>query len=228
MILFLSVRRQQGLKKHKNPAEENFYFKCKGFFVCAEKPLFFYIQGCHINLKRGENMPNAKVLEQKKEIVTGLTDRMKNAASGIFVTYSGLSVAKDTELRSKLREAGVNYTVVKNTLARFAANELGYTEFDEILNGTTALATHESDVVAPAKILSDFISDNKEDAGIAIKAGFMEGKVVSLAEIDAIAKVPSKDTLYAMLAGALNSTIAGLARAVNAVKEQKEQAEQSA
>lgn len=173
-------------------------------------------------------MPNAKVLEQKKEIVTGLTDRMKNAASGIFVTYSGLSVAKDTELRSKLREAGVNYTVVKNTLARFAANELGYTEFDEILNGTTALATHESDVVAPAKILSDFISDNKEEAGIAIKAGFMEGKVVSLAEIDAIAKVPSKDTLYAMLAGALNSTIAGLARAVNAVKEQKEQAEQSA
>jgi large subunit ribosomal protein L10 len=77
-------------------------------------------------------MPNAKVLEQKKEIVSGLTERMKNAASGIFVTYSGLSVAKDTELRSKLREAGVNYTVVKNTLARFAANELGYTEFDEI------------------------------------------------------------------------------------------------
>ena len=153
-------------------------------------------------------MPNAKVLEQKKEIVTGLTDRMKNAASGIFVTYSGLSVAKDTELRSKLREAGVNYTVVKNTLARFAANELGYTEFDEILNGTTALATHESDVVAPAKILSKFA---KEHADYVIKAGYIDGEVIDVAGVENLASIPSKEGLIAKLLGSIQSPLYGLA-----------------
>ena len=167
-------------------------------------------------------MPNAKVLEQKKEIVNGLVERFKGTAAGVFVTYSGLSVEKDTELRVKLREAGVNYTVIKNTLARFAVNEVGYPEFSDLLNGTTALATHETDVVAPAKVLAKFIEDNKEAAGIQIKGGYIDGKVATLAEIDAISKVPSKDTLYAMVACSLNATIAGFARAINAVKEQKE------
>ena len=167
-------------------------------------------------------MPNNKVLEQKKQIVENLVERFKNSATGVFVTYSGLTVEKDTELRNKLREAGVEYTVIKNTLARFAANEVGFEELSEIFNGTTAIATHKEDVVAPAKVLSEFIDANKETAGIEIKAGFVEGKVVSLDEIKAMAKVPSKETLYAMLAGGLNATIAGLARAINAVKEKQE------
>ena len=169
-------------------------------------------------------MPNNKVLEQKKQIVDGLVERFKNSATGVFVTYSGLSVEKDTELRSKLREAGVEYTVVKNTLTRFAIKEVGFDEISDTLNGTTALATHPDDVVAPSKVLSKFIEDNGDDAGIAIKAGFVDGKVVSLDEIKAMAKVPSKETLYAMLAGGLNATIAGLARAIDAVREQKETA----
>lgn len=168
-------------------------------------------------------MPNAKVLQQKQEIVTALVERMKNSAAGVFVTYSGLTVEKDTELRKKFREAGVEYTVVKNTLTRFAAEQLGYQELDPILNGTTALATHPDDVVAPAKVIADFISDNKDAAGIEIKAGFMDGKVTAVDEIIAISKVPSKDTLYAMLAGGLNATIAGLARALNAVAEKGEE-----
>ena len=167
-------------------------------------------------------MPSEKVLEQKKAVVASLIERFNNAQAGVFVTYSGLTVEKDTELRCKMREAGVDYSVIKNTLARFAANEVGYAELSDIFNGTTALATHNEDVVAPAKVLSDFIDANKETAGIEIKAGFIEGKIVSLDEIKALAKIPSKDTLYAMLAGGLNATIAGLARAINAVKEQKD------
>ena len=167
-------------------------------------------------------MPNAKVLEQKKEIVNSLVERFKDSAAGVFVTYSGLTVEKDTELRTKLREAGVEYTVIKNTLARFAVNEVGYPEFSDILNGTTALATHPTDVVAPAKVLAEFIESKKDEAGISIKGGFMDGKVSTLEEINAISKIPSKDTLYAMVACSLNATIAGFARAINAVKEQKE------
>ena len=173
-------------------------------------------------------MPNNKVLEQKKQIVENLVERFKNSATGVFVTYSGLSVEKDTELRTKLREAGVEYTVVKNTLTRFAIKEVGFDEISDTLNGTTALATHADDVVAPAKVLSKFIEDNGDEAGIAIKAGFVDGRVATLEEINAMAKVPSKDTLYAMLAGGLNACIAGLARALNAVAEKNGEGEQPA
>ena len=166
-------------------------------------------------------MPNNKVLETKKQIVENLVERFKNSATGVFVTYSGLTVEKDTELRTKLREAGVEYTVVKNTLTKRAANEAGFTEFDEILNGPTALALSFDDVVAPAKVIAEFA---KGKDVFEIKAGFMDGKAMSLEEVNALSSIPSKDTLYAMLAGGLNATIAGLARAIDAVREQKETA----
>ncbi len=166
-------------------------------------------------------MPNEKVLKQKQEIVDALVERLQNAAAGVFVTYSGLTVEKDTELRRKFREAEVDYSVIKNTLTRFAIDKVGFQELDPILNGTTALATHTSDVVAPAKVLAGFIDEYKDDAGITIKAGFMEGKIISVDEINAISKIPSKDTLYAMLAGALNANIGNLARALNAVAEKE-------
>ena len=166
-------------------------------------------------------MPSEKVLQEKQEIVAALAEKIKNSSAGVFVTYSGLTVEKDTELRNSLRAAGVEYSVVKNTLTRRAVAELGYTEFDAILNGTTALATHSDDVVAPAKVLCDFIAKYKEEAGLAVKAGFMDGKACTVDEINALAKIPAKDTLYAMLAGGLNATIAGLARAIQAVADQQ-------
>lgn len=168
-------------------------------------------------------MPSAKVLKEKQDIVAALADKMQNAAAGVFVSYSGLTVEKDTELRNNLRAAGVEYSVVKNTLTRRAAEQIGYTEFDEILNGTTALAIHNEDVVAPAKVLCDFIDKYKDASGLTIKAGFMDGKACGVDEIKALAKIPSKDTLYAMLAGGLNSVIAGLARAIQAVADKDEQ-----
>lgn len=164
-------------------------------------------------------MPSEKVLKEKQGIVAELADKMQNAAAGVFVSYSGLTVEKDTELRNNFRAAGVEYSVVKNTLTRRAAEQIGYTEFDEILNGTTALAIHNDDVVAPAKVLSEFIAKYKDESGLTIKAGFMDGKACGVDEINALAKIPSKDTLYAMLAGGLNATIAGLARAIQAVAD---------
>ena len=166
-------------------------------------------------------MPSEKVLQQKQQIVADLAEKLKTAAAGVFVDYCGLTVEEDTQLRNKLREAGIEYAVVKNTLTKRAANEAGYTDFDEILNGPTALALSFDDVVAPAKVLAEFA---KGKDVFEIKAGFMEGRAMSLEEIDALSKIPSKDTLYAMLAGGLNATIAGLARAIDAVREQKETA----
>ena len=163
-------------------------------------------------------MASEKILLQKQQIVADLTEKIKTAASGVLVDYCGLTVAEDTELRNKLREAGVEYSVVKNTLTKRAANAAGFTEFDEILNGPTALALSFDDVVAPAKVLADFAKDHEV---MTIKAGFMDGKAMTLEEVTALSKIPSKDTLYAMLAGGLNATIAGLARALNAVAEQQ-------
>ncbi len=165
-------------------------------------------------------MASDKILQQKQQLVAELADKFKSAAAGVFVDYCGLTVAEDTELRNKLREAGVEYSVVKNTLTKRAANDAGYADFDEILNGPTALALSFDDVVAPAKVLADFAKDHEV---MSIKAGFMEGKAMSIEEIDALAKIPSKDTLYAMLAGGLNATIAGLARAINAIAEKQEE-----
>ena len=163
-------------------------------------------------------MPNAKVLSEKQAIVAALTEKLQGSVAGVIVDYSGITVAEDTELRNKLRAAGVEYSVVKNTITKRAANNAGFSDFDEILNGPTALALSFDDVVAPAKVLADFAKDHEV---MTIKAGFMEGKAMSLEEVTALSKIPSKDTLYAMLAGGLNATIAGLARALNAVAEQQ-------
>lgn len=166
-------------------------------------------------------MPSEKILQQKQQMVADLSEKLKTAAAGVFVDYCGLTVEEDTQLRNQLREANIEYTVVKNTLTKRAANEAGYSDFDEILNGPTALALSFDDVVAPARVLAEFAKQNEV---FEIKAGFMEGRAISLDEITAISQIPSKDTLYAMLAGGLNATIAGLARAIDAVREQKETA----
>lgn len=159
-------------------------------------------------------MPNASVLEQKKAVVVELVEKLKAAQAGILVDYRGLTVEEDTKLRAKLREAGVEYKVVKNTLTRFAIKELGYDELDEQLNGPTSLAISSEDPVAPAKIISDFAKNNEN---LTIKAGFLDGKVISLDEIKTLASTPSKDVLIAKIMGSLNSPISALARTLQAL-----------
>ena len=163
-------------------------------------------------------MPNSKVLESKKAIVDALADKLQNASSAVFVDYKGITVAQDTELRVKLREAGVSYTVVKNKLTRFAVNELGMNELDDVLHGPTAIATSDTDVVAPAKVLVDFAKDNE---ALEIKGGFIDGKVVSLDEIKVYASIPSKEVLISKMLGSLQSPISKLARTLQAIVDEE-------
>ena len=187
-------------------------------------------------------MPNAKVLSEKKAVVQALAEQMKNATSGVLVDYKGINVADDTKLRRELREAGVEYAVVKNTLMHLAAKEAGLEALDFVLSGTTALAT-SADMVAPAKILAGFAkkeadANARKPAGdrkknlFSVKAGFVEGRVISPQEVTTLAELPPREVLVARaLAGfnapitgfvnVLNGNLRGLVVALNAIAEQK-------
>lgn len=164
-------------------------------------------------------MPNAKVLSEKQAIVEALVERIKNASAGVLVDYKGITVAEDTALRTELRKDEVNYTVVKNTLTRKALDKLGMTELDEVLNGTTSLATAENDPIAPFRILNDY--SKKLGDRFNIKAAFMDGKVLSASEIAEMAELPSKDALYAKVLGTMIAPITGLAVCLGQILEQK-------
>jgi large subunit ribosomal protein L10 len=174
-------------------------------------------------------MPSDKVLAEKQQIVTQLAAQLKNACAGVLVDYKGITVADDTKLRTELRKAGVNYSVKKNTLVKLAAKQIGLEGLDDILNGTTALATSDSDLVAPAKILSQYAEKNKK---LKIKAGFIEGKSISAIQVAALAKLPTKEVLISQVlagfnapitsfANVLNANLRGLVVALNAIAEQK-------
>ncbi len=159
-------------------------------------------------------MPNEKVLSEKKAIVAELADKLKNSSAGVFVDYSGTTVAADTELRRALRAAGVEYTVIKNTLTRIAADQTGFQALDPILSGPTALAVSRKDPVAAAKLISEFAS--KKDGKLKIKAGFVEGRVITPEEVKALAELPSKEALVAQVLGTLIAPVTGLVTVLNA------------
>ena len=164
-------------------------------------------------------MPNAKVLSEKQAIVDALAERIQKAAAGVLVDYKGITVAEDTALRTEMRKEEVNYTVVKNTLTRKALDKLGLNELDAVLEGTTSLATAETDPIAPFRILSDY--SKKLGDRFNIKAAFMDGKVLSAAEIAEMAELPSKDALYAKVLGTMIAPITGLAVCLGQILEQK-------
>ena len=164
-------------------------------------------------------MPNAKVLSEKQAIVAALTERIKNASAGVFVDYRGINVAQDTELRTELRKNDVEYSVIKNTLTRFALDDCGLKEIDPILNGTTSLATSTGDPIAPFRIISDY--SKKLNDVFNIKAAFMDGKVLSESEIAEISALPSKEALYSQVFGTMLAPITSLAVVLNQILEQK-------
>ena len=166
-------------------------------------------------------MPNAKVLSEKQAIVAELTEKLKTASSGVLVDYKGITVAEDTALRADCRENNVDYAVVKNTLLRFAFNNVGLNELDDQLNGTTSLAVCMDDPVAPARVIADYAK--KLNGKFEIKGGFMEGKVMDAAETNAIAKLPNREGMLSMFAGALTSTLSGLAVAMQAYADKQEE-----
>ena len=165
-------------------------------------------------------MPNAKVLESKKAIVDALADKLQAATSAVFVDYKGITVAQDTELRNRFREAGVEYSVVKNTLTRFAANKVGYTQFDELLNGTTAMASTTGDPIAPARVVCEFSKKNKNV--VRIKGGLVEGTVMSIEQLQGFGELPGKDALIAQVLGTFLAPISSLAFVLDQIRIQKE------
>ena len=164
-------------------------------------------------------MPNAKVLESKKAVVEALTGKMKEASSVVFVDYKGITVAQDAALRKQFREADVEYTVAKNTLTRFAAKDCGY-DFDEVLNGTTAMACTTGDPIAPARIVCEFAK--KKKLPLAIKGGVVEGSVLSADQLSSFGELPSKNALVASVLGTFLAPISSLAFALDQIRIQKE------
>ena len=164
-------------------------------------------------------MPNAKVLESKKAVVESLTGKIQEATSVVFVDYKGITVAQDTELRKQFREAGVEYSVVKNTLTNFAAKNAGY-DFSKVLNGTTAMASTTGDPIAPARIVCEFAKKNKNT--LSIKGGVVEGSVLSADQLNGFGELPSKNALVASVLGTFLAPISSLAFVLDQIREQKE------
>ncbi len=167
-------------------------------------------------------MPNALVLEQKQQIVAGLKADIEGSVAGVIVDYKGISVADDTVLRKELREAGIDYRVVKNTLLSRAIEGTALESINSVLEGTTAIAISKEDHVAAARILCKF-ADSHEN--FKIKAGYLDGAAIDLETINSLAKLPSKEVLMATVLGAFQAPIAAFARAVQAIVDKDSDAE---
>lgn len=157
-------------------------------------------------------MPSAKVLEQKKAIVSSIAEKLKSSCAGVLVDYQGINVKDDTELRKKLRESGVEYVVTKNTLLKRAAESASIEGLEASLKGSTALAISKDDYVAASRILCDF---KKDHDFFEIKSGFIDGKMIDSKEVFNLAKLPSREVLVAQVLGGLNAPISGLANVLN-------------
>ena len=180
--------------------------------------VFVYTNSAPItNQEVNFKMASEKILQAKKEAVAELVEKLKAAKSGVLVDYVGINVADDTKLRRELREAGVEYTVIKNSILRFAAEEAGYGELDAYLSGSTALAISNDDPVAPAKILGKFAE--KSNGKFSLKAGFIDGEVLNEAKVIELSKTPSKEEILTMLVIALTSPIKGMAVALDKIVE---------
>ncbi len=172
-----------------------------------------------------------KQRQQKAEIVAEIKEKLGNARGAVLTDYRGLNVAEMTELRAKLREANVEYKVLKNTLVTIAARDMGLEGLDPYLEGPTAIAFGTEDAVSPAKILSKFAKDHKD---LEIKAGILEGKVIGIEEIKALAELPTREELLAQVlrgmqapmagfANVLQGTIRNLVYVLEAIRKEKEQ-----
>lgn len=159
------------------------------------------------------------VTSAKQAVVAQLKEQLESAKGVVLTSYKGLTVAQDTELRRELREAGVSYHVVKNTMLRIAAKEAGIEGIEEHLEGTTAFAFSTEDAVAPAKVICGFIKKNKlEDAEVlTVKVGMVEGKVIGVDEVKALATLPSREELIAKLLGSMNVPISNTVNVLQGV-----------
>ncbi|CVK21170.1 MULTISPECIES: 50S ribosomal protein L10 [Sporomusa] len=174
------------------------------------------------------------VTQEKIQTVAEIKEKLSTTKGAVLTNYRGLTVAQDTKLRRKLREAGVEYRVFKNTMTRIAAKEAGIEGLDPYLEGPTAIAISYTDPVAPAKIISDFVKENKLQA-LEVKAGIVEGQVIDANGVKALSSLPPREVLIAQVLAGFQAPIAGfvnvlsgtmrnLVYALEAVRQQKESA----
>ena len=159
-------------------------------------------------------MPSQSVLEQKKAIVAELSERLKSSITGVVVSYEGINTEDDTKLRKELRENDVKYTVVKNTLLSRACEEAGLEDIKPVLEGTTAIATSDSEYAAAARILCNYAKDHDN---FMVKSAYLDGAVIDMDTIVALSKLPTREVLLANVLGAFQAPIASFARAVQAI-----------
>lgn len=169
-------------------------------------------------------MPSEKILVKKQAYVASLKEKIATSPAGVIVDYKGINVEQDTKLRRELREAGVEYSVVKNTMLNLAVEGTDFEGMNAFLTGSTALAiANEEDSLAPARILAKYADDSK--GAFSIKTGYLDGKVMEASEINALAKLPGRDGLLSMFLSAITGNLRGLAVAVNAIAEKKSEEE---
>ena len=166
-------------------------------------------------------MASEKILNQKKEEVTKLAEEMKNAKLILLTDYRGINVTDVTDLRTNLRNTNATYRVIKNNIIRRALQEAGIEGLEDKLVGPTAVIMSNEDYLEPSKAIYTFSKDNDY---YKIKGGVIENKVMEAEEIITLAKLPSREVLLSMLAGALLGNISKVAVALNEVKKQKEEA----
>lgn len=165
-------------------------------------------------------MASKEILVAKQQQVEEIKSKISSAKSIVLIDYMGLTVAEDTGFRKVLRENNIDYSVLKNRLVKRAFNELGYTQFDDALNGPTAVAFSNTDEVAPAKYIIENIKALKK---MTAKCGMVEGSFLDEDGVIAIASIPSRDILLARMLGSMQSPITGLAICLNKIAEQMEQ-----
>ena len=166
-------------------------------------------------------MPSKKILSEKQAYVEALKEKLSGSVAGVIVDYKGITVADDTKLRRELREAGVEYAVVKNTMLRLAIQDTGLAGMADCLSGSTAIAISKEDPIAAARILNKFAEDSK--GKFSLKTGYMDGAVLDMDALTAIAKLPDYKGMLSMFAGALTGTLSGLAVAMQAYVDKQEE-----
>lgn len=167
-------------------------------------------------------MPSNKILAAKQAYVKEINEKLTSAMAGVVVSYNGISVADDTKLRKELREAGVEYTVVKNTMLRLAVKGTQYEALSECFKGDTAIAISPEDPAAAARILCKF-ADADKSKRFTVKGGFCDGQVMDAAGVRSLSTMPNREGLLSMLAGSLSGIIGGLAVALQAVADKQEE-----
>lgn len=167
-------------------------------------------------------MPSAKILEQKKAECAELTEKIQNSVSGVLVSYTGITVEQDTQLRKALREAGVDYKVYKNSMVGRACDACGYSEMKAYLEGMNALAVSNEDPIAPAKILKEYAD---KIATFEIKAGYIDGGVIDANAVNELASTPSKEEMLCKIMGSMMGPLYGLAYVLQAKIDKEDSGE---